>query len=736
MAFDRFRQAAQQAYAFAKEGAALETAAGRFERLAEAAGTTSDTLMIDLRRATRYMLSDAELMSSAGDLMSLGLAKSHDEIVRLSTVASALGMDMNQLVLTLTNQTTMRFDALNLKVDGFEEKVKKLEATGMSASDAFKEAFLQQAEEQMSALGNAADSAIGPYQQFEAAIRSQTEALKMQVSDGFMPLIEALAQALGGWQRFTDEVGGESMHLVDSGASWEAYTKEIRKALEERGLFVRITDDTIQVFRREGRVMRDVTDEFSIHTRQSLEAAKADQKAAEAAEEVANASGRSAGAIRAKAQAMQRSEEWALRTAKAESALAIASAGLAAGLEGELQDAFDQYKETMADLEEEHMTIEEDILKVQGSYAAVDKAVEKATEKLELSRKKYGEHSEQVEKAREALLKAQSGYGANTKKIQELNEALAENEQAQQDAAAAMAEATAQMIFQQASAGLPAQAALDLARSMGILSEADYAVATSLETLRQQYDKDADGAITAGEGADEYTGKVQDLYTAISDLQNAGLDITVDSINEKLRELDIQEQVQSIQDWNEAASAVPGTTDPAATSMSGLFDMAGSAQEMLALVDEKGDGAAGAMRTLASDADTTTGSINWATQAADDFKAALDAIPDRKTVVIDLIVNGTLPTIPGDNPVTVEPDAGGATGLDMTVPPGYPDDSFLVGVTSGERVSVTPAGDMGGGVSYVDASTHMHIYHTGAAVRTARTLARIERYRVRELSMG
>ena len=34
-------------------------------------------------------------------------------------------------------------------------------------------------------------------------------------------------------------------------------------------------------------------------------------------------------------------------------------------------------------------------------------------------------------------------------------------------------------------------------------------------------------------------------------------------------------------------------------------------------------------------------------------------------------------------------DAGGANGLDMTVPPGYPNDSFRIGATSGEHVYIT-----------------------------------------------
>ena len=135
--------ALKKIYDMGKAGAGLEFTAIKFDRLAESIGTTGDALRDDLADATDGLMSKAEQMQLAGDLMSLGLAKTHDEAVRLSTVASQLGMNMNQLVLTLTNQTTMRFDALGIAVDGFDDKVAKLKQTGMSASDAFKEAFMQ-----------------------------------------------------------------------------------------------------------------------------------------------------------------------------------------------------------------------------------------------------------------------------------------------------------------------------------------------------------------------------------------------------------------------------------------------------------------------------------------------------------------------------------------------------------------------------------------------------------------
>lgn len=186
-------QGMKQVYEAAREGAELEMLGTRFDNLTASIGTTADALMIRLREATSGMMSDAELMQSATDFMSLGLANSADEVVRLSNVAGQLGMDMNQLVLTLTNQTTMRFDALGVSVDGFDEKVQKLKESGMDANEAFTEAFLQQAEEQIERVGSAADTSMGDFMRMEAAFENMSNTFKLQAAQVIGPVIEMLA---------------------------------------------------------------------------------------------------------------------------------------------------------------------------------------------------------------------------------------------------------------------------------------------------------------------------------------------------------------------------------------------------------------------------------------------------------------------------------------------------------------------------------------------------------------
>ena len=188
--------AMKEVYETAREGAELDYARDKFDALAESIGSTSTALLVDLRDATSGLVSDAELIEGAGQMMALGLAKTHDEAVRLATVAGELDMNMNQLVLTLTNQTTMRFDTLGVSVAGFDEKLQALKDTGMDVQSAFTEAFLQQAEEQIGRIGSVAESAVGGFKMMESGIKNLADAAKANLMDVVAPAIEKIGSYL------------------------------------------------------------------------------------------------------------------------------------------------------------------------------------------------------------------------------------------------------------------------------------------------------------------------------------------------------------------------------------------------------------------------------------------------------------------------------------------------------------------------------------------------------------
>ena len=176
--------AGKKVYSWAREGADIQYVESRFSKLAVSVGTTADALMRELIPAARGTYSELELMSMAGELMALGLARSHDEAVRLTSVAVKLGMNMNQLVLTLTNQTIRRFDSLGLSVANFKDRLAELKAMGMDDQDAFTMAFLEQAEAQVELVGEKADQTIGTYMALEAAWTDWWSTMKKDMAEG------------------------------------------------------------------------------------------------------------------------------------------------------------------------------------------------------------------------------------------------------------------------------------------------------------------------------------------------------------------------------------------------------------------------------------------------------------------------------------------------------------------------------------------------------------------------
>jgi len=182
----------KKGFDFAEEGAQLLLTEQKFGRLAATINTTSDALKKDLQAAMGGIVSETEALALGTDLLSLGLVKSSEEATRMAAVVGQLGMDMNQLVLTLTNQTTMRFDALGVSVDGFKEKVKALEKAGHDTNEAFRLAFLEQAEDQVAKVGSVTDTAAGEFMKLKASMKDSFDELKKGAAEAVLPLVRAI----------------------------------------------------------------------------------------------------------------------------------------------------------------------------------------------------------------------------------------------------------------------------------------------------------------------------------------------------------------------------------------------------------------------------------------------------------------------------------------------------------------------------------------------------------------
>ncbi len=710
--------ALKKVWDFAKQGAELEFYRDKFDRLAESIGTTGEALFKSLKNATSGMMSDSQIIASAVDLIALGLVNTHEQAVRLVTVAAKLHMPMNQLVLALTNMTTMRFDQLGVRVEGFEERVKSLEATGMDAAQAFREAFLQQAEEQIKLAGDAAETSVAKFARMEAALGNVGDAAKMKLAPGLSDAAEALATLLTWQEQIAVALEEHAKATFDAAGGYEAYREEMERGTRAARYWI---DAAGNVYRSWGDMIegpKKAIPALKIMTAEEYAASKAAEVEAAKVVEVAAAHTKAAEAVNKQHDAQQRLERLASRrqerqpgldyaealnvrgievAKRAAQELALVNTGLAAGLRGELKNASEEYATTIASINEKHATL------------LVD---------LEEARRRYGKGSEQVRAIKEEI----AGLaGAET------------------EAAAALKLATEQMIYQQAAAGLDASASLELARSMGLISEADYAVATTIQNLRAQYDKNADGLITSSEKAGEFAGQIETLNTVIADLEKQNMPITAKSIAEGMEAISKVALGPLAED-----NMLQGIQDQKEPTVTALSDVNREAETIGTTITTMVQTAGGDFDAIKTKADETQAELAKVTAEALLIQQAIEEIPTEKIVTITIN--------------TVETGGGGGGGSgggskrqhggDFIVPPGYPHDTFPVWTTSGERVvvmtrqqqSVASGGGViqsrGGGGNYIEGDNFFvtNIGRQAAAVSMA-NLSLIRRRRL-NASMG
>jgi len=280
---------------------------------------------------------------------------------------------------------------------------------------------------------------------------------------------------------------------------------------------------------------------------------------------------------------------------------------VAAGISGDLQQAMEGYLSTTEDINQEH-----------------------------------GELQEQLDD----LLNR--GWSPTSEKVLELQSRLDELKAKEQEAAAAMAEATAQMIYQQAAAGLDAGASLELARAMGILSEQDYAVSKTLQDLRMSFDENADGMIIASEGAREFAGQVAAIYEAVSNLQAQDVPITFESIQQELENIDLQRVAEEMSATTQASQEADNPLTMTSEKLVLLGEKAeGTEEPLLNLITSTGDvkDAAGDAKdpidTVAMAVDTLGDKAVTTREQVGSLASMLNSLPSVKYIDIIYRVTGS-----------------------------------------------------------------------------------------------
>lgn len=228
-------QAAQQAYAYISEGTQLARTEQQFDALAGSIGTTSDALLQELSTAVRGTVSNFDLMRGASSLVSLGLTETSEDTVRLTKLIGRLGWDMNQVTLTLANQSTMRLDALGLSVTDVEDRAKALEGQGYATDEAFKFAIIEAGETKLQLLGDAADTTAGKLQILEANAANVGDSFKKTFSQEMITNLNAVSGGLFEAEEGASKFGATLAKLITnvSFAGFIRFAKEELNTLAE-----------------------------------------------------------------------------------------------------------------------------------------------------------------------------------------------------------------------------------------------------------------------------------------------------------------------------------------------------------------------------------------------------------------------------------------------------------------------------------------------------------------------
>lgn len=226
------------------EGTAIQFAQTRFENLAKTVNSTSASMLNDLRAATSGMYSDVQLMDSANQIMAVGLAKSHDGVVRMATAVGKLGIDMNQLVLELNTMRGMRLDQMGLDIVVVQAKAAELALTGMGERAAYTEAVLQAMEEKIAIQGDIAETSAGKMARAGATMANAWNDAKIGLAEfadttGLLDLMDGHAQVMASNRAFKtslDELTAAGVINADQAKSlalsWQWSTESQGRAID------------------------------------------------------------------------------------------------------------------------------------------------------------------------------------------------------------------------------------------------------------------------------------------------------------------------------------------------------------------------------------------------------------------------------------------------------------------------------------------------------------------------
>jgi hypothetical protein len=239
-------QAISRAIDMAGVGTKLEKQSASFGNLADAAGSSSKRMLDDLRKVSRGLISEAELIGSSGKALLMGISPA--EITKLMEIAAATsrmtGQTMTEafadITLGVARQSRLILDNLGIIIDvdkAYENYAKTLGKTADSLSDtekrqAFMTATMKAGEDMIKRLGSAQGSLEGVNKLVAAqanlwddVTKTVAQLLDKELS-GYAKMLNWIDEKLKGMR-----AGAASMSKSEA---WKEI--EMLRSLEEKGM--------------------------------------------------------------------------------------------------------------------------------------------------------------------------------------------------------------------------------------------------------------------------------------------------------------------------------------------------------------------------------------------------------------------------------------------------------------------------------------------------------------------
>lgn len=195
------------------------------------------TTLNSLRQATHGMVTDSDLMAGANQLLKTGLASTNEEAVKLIGLSHSLGATTDQLFSVLANQSYKVLDSFGVASGAVRSLSEEFRKAGMSSDEAFKQAFLEEAQKTVEKLGDSIEQNISPSEQLQVKWQNFWDGVSARAANVLNNALTT-AEQIG---YIIDTRGGElpeasqQQEIIDSAQVFvDRWSSSFKKAIESQ----------------------------------------------------------------------------------------------------------------------------------------------------------------------------------------------------------------------------------------------------------------------------------------------------------------------------------------------------------------------------------------------------------------------------------------------------------------------------------------------------------------------